>query len=40
MHEGPQQTSTAADFMKLWLSDDSEIEFIDGEDDEEEEGKN
>lgn len=40
IHEGPQQTSTAADFMKLWLSDDSEIEFVDGKDDEEEEGKN
>lgn len=39
VHEGPQQTSTAADFMKLWLSKDSEVEFVDGEDNEEKEGK-
>ncbi|KMQ91095.1 blastopia polyprotein [Lasius niger] len=36
-HEGPQQTSTAADFMKLWLDEDSDAELDEGKETEEEE---
>ncbi|CAL1682013.1 unnamed protein product [Lasius platythorax] len=36
-HEGPQQTSTAADFMKLWLDEDSDAELDEGKKTEKEE---
>lgn len=31
-NEEPRQTSTAADFMKLWLDEDSDVEFDEGAD--------
>lgn len=36
-HEGPSQTSSAADFMKLWVSGEDDVDR-DSEGDEEEEG--
>lgn len=34
-HEGPQQTSTTADFMKPWLTEDSDFEIGKEDDDSE-----